>query len=85
MRTTVNIDDAVLRQARRRAGERGETLGSLVEEALRRVLAETEERRPPVSLPVFSGDTGPLAGVDLTSKESIEEAIDGGIPPAKLR
>lgn len=92
MRTTVNVDEALLRQAKRRAGERGETLGSLVEEALRRVLAETEQRRPPVSLPVFSGDTGPVAGVDLTSKESIEEAIEEGVritekgvPSAKLR
>jgi len=38
MKTTIEISDALLEQARRRASERGTTLRALVEEGLRGVL-----------------------------------------------
>lgn len=40
MRTTLNLDDRLLRGAKKLAAERGVTLTSIVEEALREVLAE---------------------------------------------
>lgn len=40
MRTTLNLADALVEAAKQRAAERGTTLTSLVEEGLRRVLAE---------------------------------------------
>jgi len=43
MKTTIEIADALLEAARRRASERGTTLRALVEEGLRRVL-EGEKR-----------------------------------------
>jgi len=76
MRTTVSIDDDLLRRAKQAAGARGETLGSLVEEALRRLLAETTTRRPGVELPLFVGGTGPRPGVDLTSNAALEDLTD---------
>lgn len=85
MRTTVTIDDELLALAKRRASERGETLGSFVEEALRRELAAVTAERPRVTLPVFQGDTGPRPGIDLTSNAAILEAMDEGLPLEKLR
>jgi plasmid stability protein len=38
MKTTLNLDDELLREAKTRAAERGTTLTSLVEEALRDAL-----------------------------------------------
>jgi hypothetical protein len=80
MRTTVAISDEVLAAAKRRARERGQTLGEIVDAALRRELAVTERRdvrRPPV--PVFNDGTGPRPGLDLTSNRSLHEALDEGL------
>jgi Ribbon-helix-helix protein, copG family len=76
MRTTVSISDELLAAARRRARERGQTLGEVMEAALRRELAQpgTHPERPPV--PVFHGGTGPRPGLDLTSNRALLEALD---------
>jgi hypothetical protein len=44
MKTTVDISDALLREARRMAHEEGVTLRSLIEEGLRTVLAQRGRR-----------------------------------------
>ena len=46
MKTTVDIADPILREARKVATREGTTLRSLVEEGLRRVLAEKRRRAP---------------------------------------
>ena len=57
MKTTVEIPDALLNRARRLAAREGTTIRALVEESLRRVLAE-RERAPRFELkPVtFKGE-----------------------------
>lgn len=79
MRTTLSISDELLQAAKRRAHLRGQTLGRLVEAALRRELAVVDEAvdRPPV--PVFRGGTGPRPGVDLTSNRALHELLDEGL------
>jgi hypothetical protein len=42
MKTTLNLNDELLREAKKRAAERGATLTSVVEEALRDALASQE-------------------------------------------
>ncbi|MGL5816712.1 MAG: type II toxin-antitoxin system VapB family antitoxin [Phycicoccus sp.] len=86
MRTTVSIDDELLGAAKRRAAARGESLGSVVEDALRRLLVSADSSAPvPPELPVFRGGTGPQPGVDLTSTRALHEVLDDGAPLTSLR
>jgi hypothetical protein len=50
MKTTVDIATPILREAQRVAARDGTTLRSLVEEGLRRVLAEKKKRKSPFRL-----------------------------------
>lgn len=78
MRTTVSIDDEVLRGAKRRAADEGRTLGDLITESLRERLA----RRPTTGheryLAVTSGEGGPLPGVDITNNAAVRDVMDAG-------
>lgn len=46
MKTTVEISDSLLREARKRAAREGITLRTLVERGLRRVVTETKHNAP---------------------------------------
>lgn len=85
MRTTIAIDDGLLRSAKRRARQLGITLGELVEKGLRREIAfgGFEGDDPPI--PVFDGKLGSQPGVDLTSNRSLYELLDEAEPPTKRR
>ena len=84
MRTTISIQDELLVSAKRRARERGLTLGALVEDALRRELALRDEPAQRVPIPVFRG-SGLQPGVDLTSNRAIYELLDEGVELDKRR
>lgn len=84
MRTTISVDDHLLSAARRRAGLRGQTLGQVVEDALRRELAEPAAHEP-VDVPVFHGESGTLPGVDLRSNRALRELLDREAPITELR
>ena len=84
MRTTVSVDDHLLAAARQRAGERGQTLGQVIEDALRRELA-TAPAHARVEIPVFRGGNGPRPGVDLTSNRAVRQALDDGVALTSLR
>lgn len=79
MRTTVRLDDALLKRAKRYAGERDTTLTALFEEALREKLARSEASELPrerPELPTFPG-RGPRPGVDLHDTSSLLDVMDG--------
>ncbi len=84
MRTTISVDDHLLASAKRRARQRGQSLGEVVEDALRRELAEPTQVEPP-AVPVFRGGGGPLPGVDLTSNRALRETLDSGVELDALR
>lgn len=75
MRTTVTINDELLASAKSVPRRRGYSLGRLLEDALRRELAERRVNRPP-TVPVFRGGTGPRPGVDLRSNRALAELLD---------
>jgi hypothetical protein len=78
MRTTVRLDEALLSEAKQLAARSGRTLTSIVEEALRRLLAErTPEPRAPVKLTTFKGN-GLRPGVDLDDSASVLDLMEGG-------
>jgi hypothetical protein len=79
VRTTIAISDELLRAAKRRARERGVTLGEVVDAALRRELAELRQPAERPDVPVFRGGSGPRPGLDLTSNRALHEALDEGL------
>jgi hypothetical protein len=84
MRTTLSIDDRLLAAAKRRARQRGLTLGQLVEEALRADLAAAPAAEH-LDIPVFTGGDGVRAGIDTTSNRALLEALDEDRPLEQLR
>jgi hypothetical protein len=84
MRTTVAVDDHLLIAAKQRARARGQTLGQVVEDALRRELAEPRTAEP-IEIPVFRGGDGPLPGIELRSNRAVREALDRDTAVAELR
>jgi hypothetical protein len=79
VRTTVSISDELLIAAKRRAGERGQTLGQFIDSALQRELGEADAPRQAPPVPIFHGGTGPRPGIDLTSNRALHEALDDGL------
>jgi len=79
MKTTIDIADAILDDARAVAARDGVTLRALVEEGLREVLGRRRMRRARFRLrdASFKGK-GLQAGVDLSEWTAITSAIYGG-------
>ncbi|UCE53496.1 MAG: hypothetical protein JSV31_30370 [Desulfobacterales bacterium] len=76
MRTTIRINDDLLKRAKKRAAEEGRTLTSLVEDGLVLVLSKTKaSRRKRIELPVSKATGGVLPGIDLNSSSDLEEVM----------
>jgi len=78
MRTTIRLDDALLRHAKAHAARTGRTLTALIEDALRAALAPRAEpgRNEGITLPTFNG-TGVQPGVDLDNTAALVDLMDG--------
>ncbi len=74
MKTTLNIDDTVMRQVKREAARQGRTMSELVESALRMMLrnSRTKQKLPP--LPTFHGGR---ELVDIADRNALYEAMEG--------
>jgi hypothetical protein len=79
MRTTIRMDDALLRQAKEYAARTGTTLTSVIEDAVRELLARRRAPgvREPIRLPTFDGE-GLQPGVDLDDSASLIDLMDEG-------
>lgn len=79
MRTTIRMDDALLRQAKEYAARTGTTLTRVIEDAVRELLARRTTRRvrDPVHLPTFDGQ-GLQPGVDLDDTAELIDLMDAG-------
>jgi hypothetical protein len=82
MRTTINLPDPLLLQARRRAAETGRTLTTFIADAVRECLARRREgqHQPPARLTTFGG-SGLLPGVDLDDSTALEDLMNGTDAP----
>lgn len=78
MRTTVSVDDDVLRLAKRRAAEEGRTLGEVITEALRERLARQPAGERERYSAVTAGQGGTLPGVDITDNAAVRDLMDPG-------
>jgi len=78
MRTTVRLNENLLRQVKREAQKRGRTLTSMIEQGLRLVLAASRSRsvRTRVKLPVSRAGGGTLPGVDLNDSASLFDTME---------
>ncbi len=76
MRTTLNLDDNLLEDAKKIAAEKRTTLAKVVEDALRIGLAKRKGivKKPP-SLPAF-GQGGLRDGIDLDSTSDLMELME---------
>lgn len=79
MRTTVSIDERLLAEAKILAARGHRTIGSVLEDALRLLLAEHSRRaeeQGEFSLPTFEpDDPGVRSGIDLLDREALAEAL----------
>jgi len=77
MRTTLDVEDRLLRDAKRRAAEDGRTLTAVVEAALRQYLAPAPRPRSRFHLRLLTKKGRLLPGVDLTDRDSLYERMEG--------
>ena len=76
MRTTIDINDELLRAAKAHAADARKTLKATVEQALREFLAGPMRAAPDAPpIPVFRG-RGVRPGVDLTDNSALEAIMD---------
>jgi hypothetical protein len=78
MRTTLDIDDPILREVKAIHEREGRSIGTIVSELLAEALAR---RRPSRARPSFCWSSRPMkALVDLTDKETVYAALDTDTP-----
>lgn len=82
MRTTIRIDDQLLKEAKKLALRRGTSLTAVIEDALREALARQRkpEKREPARLVTFDGN-GLLPGVDLDDSAALLDVMESGDAP----
>ena len=79
MRTTVNIDDALLAEVRQRAASEGRNIGAVINDALREELARRRARPKPSErepIVTFRGN-GVRPGVNLDCMSELLDIMDG--------
>jgi Ribbon-helix-helix protein, copG family len=77
MRTTIRLDDELLRDAKEHAARTGRTLTAVIEDALRLALHRTAPpRRRRVELPTFKGGNGLQPGVDLDDSAALLDLME---------
>jgi hypothetical protein len=81
MRTTIRLDDDLLIQAKSTAARTGQTLASVIEDAVRDSFARRRQAGPrpgPTAIPSF-GHGGLRPGVDLDDSSALLDIMDGTI------
>lgn len=88
VRTTVNIQDGLLQQARELAARSRRQLGEVVDDALRLLFSRLDDTakspNATVELPTYGG-SGLQPGVDLEDKDRLNATLDADAHPGDER
>ena len=78
MRTTIRLDDALLRRAKARAASSGQSLNDFIADAVRAALAARSARsaRDVIELPISSARGGLRPGVDINDSAALLDLMD---------
>ncbi len=79
MRTTLEISDDVYREVKSMAALAGTTVTSLVEQALRDLIAGARASTLPPSLPRSYGSGGEQSGIDLRDNKAIRAILENEV------
>jgi hypothetical protein len=84
VRTTIRLDDRLLRELKKHAAARGRTLTAIFEDAVRQFLARTaagdgRPKAPPFRVITFKGRL--RAGVDLDDSAALLDVMEGTTAP----
>jgi hypothetical protein len=74
MKTTLNIDETVMKRLKREAAEQGRTMSEMVETALRLLLQPQKKATKLPPIPTF--DSGG-SFVDIADREALYNAMEG--------
>ncbi len=76
MKTTLDLNDALLAEAKTIAAQQRTTLTRLIEEGLQLRLRKQRIPAKPVRLPVYPGKGGLMPGLDGLSNKALLDAAD---------
>lgn len=79
MKTTLDLNDALLTKAKTLAAQQRTSLTRLIEEGLQlRLNAQRAGTKTPVRVPVYRGKGGLVPGLDGTSNKAMRDAAEQG-------
>lgn len=76
MKTTINVNDQLLRQAKQRAARRGITLTRLIEDALRAKLMDGDRAASAFRLRLRTVRGHAPPNVDVSDREALYDVLD---------
>lgn len=78
MRTTISLDDELLRRAKLEAADRGTTLSGVIADALRSDLERVQPRQrvEPFAMVTFFGKGGSHPDVDIDDNSALRDILD---------
>ena len=78
MRTTINLPDELIRQAKKAALEADTTLTEIIANALRETLARRKRKPPKMKFKMITyGKGGTYPGVDISDTSALLDLMDG--------
>jgi hypothetical protein len=86
VRTTIRLDDRLLRDLKKHAAARGRTLTAVIEDAVRQFLSRTpagESRSKASSFRVITFKGGLRPGVDLDDSAALLDVMEGTTAPRR--
>jgi predicted DNA-binding ribbon-helix-helix protein len=85
MRTTIRLDERLLRDLKRLAAARGHTLTAVIEEAVRQFLARAagEGRPKPTAFRVITFKGALRSGADLDDSSALLDLMEGTAAPRR--